>query len=87
MVDVDQEHDIDAVRGELRVALDTKHGFDVVDLAFLGALLEKIEHLRLNVHGENLAVGPTSLAMRKREVAAAGADVGDDHARFRAGPS
>ena len=46
------------------------------DLARLHALADDVEHLRLDVHGQDLALGPDLVGEAEGVVAAAGADVG-----------
>ena len=82
MVNVDEQYQVDARGRQLRVGQGAQHGSTFVIFFSALRLLDEVEHLLLNVHGEDLALGADAPGHAEGVVAAAGADVGDHVARF-----
>ena len=77
VVGIDHERGVEGVGRELDVIDDSEVGLDVGDLAFGGFGFQEIEHLLLDVHGDDFSARHERRDA-ERIVAGARADVGDD---------
>jgi len=77
VIGIDEEGGVDGVGGELDAVDGAEVGFDVGEAEFLFAFLEVVDHLLLDIDGDDLALGDEGGEF-EGVVAGAGADVGDD---------
>ena len=84
VVDVDHQNEVDLVAWELRVALGREDRHDVREVRLRDAGTKEIEHLRLEIGREDASARADALRDAHREVARAGAYVGDGHAFLHA---
>ena len=65
MVDVNHEDQIHRLGGQFRIGERAEDGLDVGEFACRRAFAENVEHLFLNVHGVDLALGADFLGEGK----------------------
>ena len=80
MINIDQQHQVHGVRGQLGIGDVAHHGNYVADSGLGGVLAKPVEHLRLQIVGVHLARGTHALGHTQAHVADARADVGHHHA-------
>src|SRR5262245_8629548 len=82
MVDVDTQNQVRRVGGQFGIGFLAKNEVDIAYASFLGASPNQIEHFWLNIDCHDLTFGSNLVRETECEVAAAGANVGDDMAGF-----
>ena len=64
VVDIDHQDQVDLCVGKLGVSLGRANRFDVGDAGLAGVVSEHLQHLRLEVGGQDVPLGPTRWARR-----------------------
>src|SRR5207237_8211001 len=78
MIDIDHQDEVDRICGKVRIFNRAENRSHIVDLEFSHCIRKKIQHLRLNIDGQDLSFVSNELCQPAAEITCSSADIRDN---------